>query len=267
MKLRYALSLLAALPWTLAGAPSSENLPLHRVVDRNAPVVSEANLLESERFWPYQVALTGAWQGVPAGSIGVLIRVEASQAARIDFGRDGLHEVPVAATDLVDRAERIRRGELDKTAPNFVLAIGPRLLDGGSDPLRPLGMSAVLERRAFLAVVADPSDPELAAVAAALSPIAERRELMTILLPHGEHADADVHARLRALSWPTPFVFDHLAEGYIASLVDPGLRQPALLLQTREGRVLFRGTWHATVLPELTAAVDAALGEGATTAA
>jgi hypothetical protein len=58
------------------------------------------------------------------GSVGVLIRVEDGGIARIDFGRDGLREVPIAMTDLVDRANRVRSGELVKLAPNFVLAIG-----------------------------------------------------------------------------------------------------------------------------------------------
>ena len=60
-----------------------------------------------------------------AGNVGVLIRVEAPGVARVDFGRDGLHEVPVVKTDLVERANQIRRGEAEKLAPNFLLAIGP----------------------------------------------------------------------------------------------------------------------------------------------
>ena len=70
--------------------------------------------------------------------MGVLIRVEASGLARIDFGRDGLYEVPVGATDLVERANRIRTGELRKMAPNFVLAIGPRLVDSAGAHAAPL---------------------------------------------------------------------------------------------------------------------------------
>jgi hypothetical protein len=266
MKIRRAI-LLALVPLALAAAPRSENPPAHRPADPKAPVVTEDNLLASERFWPYQVALTERWRALPAGSLGVLIRVEAQRLARVDFGRDGLHEVPVHSTDLLERAERIRGGELEKTAPNLTLAIGPRLLDSASQPLRPLSFAAVLERRGFLAVFADPTDPELSALSAALGPIGERREVLTVLFPQGDHADAKVHERLRALGWPAAFVFDHLAEGYTASLIDPKLRKPAVLLQTNEGRVLFQATWGASAFSELTAALDSAFGGSATAAA
>jgi hypothetical protein len=266
MRLRSAL-LLVLLPLTLAAAPQSQNLPPHRAADPNAAVVTHENLLASERFWPYQVSLTKAWEGVPAGSTGVLIRVEASEAARIDFGRDGLHLVPVSATDVVDRAERVRRGELEKTAPNFTLAIGPRLLDSASQPLRPVSFAAALERRGFLAVFADPTDPKLAEVADALAELGRRRELMTVYFPQGNHTDAQVHERLRNLGWPVAFVFDHLSEGYTASLIDPQIRRPALLLQTEEGRVLFQGTWSPSAVSGLSTALEAAFGNGAATAA
>ena len=76
--------------------------------------------------------------------------------ARIDFGRDGLYDVPAARTDLVASANRIRLGDLEKTAPNFVLAIGPRLLDSAADSLRPLSFRAAAAEHAYLCVFADP---------------------------------------------------------------------------------------------------------------
>jgi hypothetical protein len=53
-------------------------------------------------------------------------------------------------------------------------------------------------------------------------------------------------------------VLDHLAEPYTRSLLDEGTPLPALLLVTKEGRVLFRSSWRAGVLPELTEALDRA---------
>src|SRR5687767_607823 len=80
--------------------------------------VTEANLLGSERYWPYQVELTRRFEApdraLEPGTSGVLIRVEDADVARIDFGRDGLYEVPVASTDLVARANQVRTGELEK---------------------------------------------------------------------------------------------------------------------------------------------------------
>src|SRR5262245_28318631 len=96
-----------------AAEPASRSLPAHQVADPAAPPVTAKNLLASERFWPYHVALPKAWkppgsqQALPAGTRGVLIRVEREGLARVDFGRDGLVEVPVDATDLVAQAERV----------------------------------------------------------------------------------------------------------------------------------------------------------------
>jgi hypothetical protein len=261
--------LLAAIPLHALGAePSGGNvtggLPEHHAEDPSAAAVTEQNLLTSERFWPYQVAATEALpavagrQPVPAGNVGVLIRVEASGAARIDFGRDGLHEVPIAKTDLVERANRIRTGELAKLAPNFLLAIGPRLVDSAGDALRPLPYASVAEQRGFLCVFADPGAKKFAALAAALAPLQQRHGVATILLPQGEHPDARVREQLRSLGWTIPFVYDHLAEAYTRSLLDADVALPAVVLQTREGRVLFQSEWKAGVASTLEAALDAA---------
>ena len=120
-------SLALALLIAFAALPASL-----RAADGAYPAaVTEQNLLASERYWPYHVALTKPFQALRPGTTGVLIRVESSSVARIDFGRDGLFEVPVAATDLVARANRVQRGELAKRAPNFVFALGPRLRGHG----------------------------------------------------------------------------------------------------------------------------------------
>jgi hypothetical protein len=224
--------------------------------------VTRANLLASERFWPYQVALTRAWQPegrsqpLRAGSDGVLIRVEASGVALVDFGRDGVHAVPVPETDLLERANRIRRGEIPKDAPNFVLAIGSRLLDSGAPALAPFEMRRVAGHRRFLAVFADPRAPDFERTAAALAPLREREGLLTIVFPQGAIPDAEVYDRLHALDWRVPFVHDHLAEAYARTLLPGGITIPYLLLQTDEGRVLFQGPLGPEAMPALAAVPD-----------
>ena len=242
------------------------SLPEYHAQDAQAAVVTEQNLLASERFWPYQVAMTEAWQPVgneqPLGpdSTGVLIRVEASGVARIDFGRDGLYEVPVGKTDLVESANRIRLGELEKMAPNFLLAIGPRLIDSGSDSLRPFQFGAAAEARGFLCVFADPDAPGFAALAAALAPLRESDGVLTIFFPQDAHPDAQVRERLRSLKWTVPFVYDHLSDAYTRTLLTEATPPPAVLLQTREGRARFQSRWRADVVPALTSALAAAFG-------
>lgn len=263
----YVLSLVM-LSGALRAEPSDGSvtggLPEHHAEEPAAAAVTEQNLLVSERFWPYQLAATEALppvadgQPVQAGDVGVLIRVEAPGVARVDFGRDGLREIPVAQTDLVERANRIRAGELAKLAPNFLLAIGPRLVDSAADALRPLPYAAVAEQRGFLCVFADPGSNSFAALAAALAPLQQRHGVAMILLPQGGHPDARVREQLRALRWTVPFVYDHLAEAYTRSLLDAEHKLPAVMLQTREGRVLYQRRWKAGVASELRAALDAA---------
>lgn len=241
---------------------AAPDLPEYSASDPSAAAITAHNLLASERFWPYRVSLTRAWKPAGGGTtldaqtVGVLIRVEDAGGARIDFGRNGLHEVPVDATDLLARANEIRLGKLDKTAPNFVLAIGPRLVDSRSTPIRPLPIDALTGRQRFLAVFADPASPEFAELAKALGPLRERPGLETIFFPQGRVADAVVHERLAALGWTVPFVFDHLSEAYTPSLLGDGAALPALTLQTDEGRLLYRGAWGPNSAAELTAALD-----------
>jgi hypothetical protein len=261
---RESLFLVLCLAILPAAMRAEEGLH-YRAADPSAPAVTEKNLLASERFWPYQVALAkplplASGQELPAGWEGVLIRVEPGGRARIDFGRDGLLELPLTSTDLVQRSERIRLGELDKMAPNFVLALGTRLLDAAAEPPRTFGIEAALKRPGFLAVFADPSAASFASLADALRPLQDRHGVLTVLFPLGRHPDAEVYEKLRALKWTPAFVFDHLADGYTTSLIDEGTPKPALQLQTNEGRVLFEGAFRPDVLPELTAALDGAFG-------
>ncbi len=273
-----SLCVLIALSLGLPSAPArgeddvgADPLPEHHVAEPAAAAVTEENLLASERFWPYQVALAKPWQPpgrsepLPPGIDGVLIRVEESGVARIDFGRDGLYEVPVSATDLVARANRVRAGELEKMAPNFVLDVGPRLMDAAADSLRPFGLRTTAVHDRFLCVFADPGAEGFAELAQALAPLRNRSGLLTVLFAQGKHPDARLRDQLRSLEWPTPFVLDHLAEPYTPSLLGEGVQRPALLLVTREGRVLFRGPWRPGAMTELGEALDRAPAGSAAT--
>ncbi len=254
--------LAAALRADASDGNITTSLPEYHASNAQAAVVTPRNLLASERFWPYQVALTAAWrpagrdQALDPNAPGVLIRVESSGLARIDFGRDGLYEVPVGATNLLTSANRIRLGEIEKQAPNFMLAIGPRLIDSRADSLRPFPMEALASARGFLCVFADPDAPGFAALAAALASPRASDGVLTILLPQGAHPDAQVRQRLRSLQWTVPFVYDHLAEPYTRSLLAANSPLPQLLLQTPEGRVLFQSGWREGVAAELAAALS-----------
>jgi hypothetical protein len=240
------LALFAAAPTATASA--------------DAAAVTAQNLLEHERFWPYHVVLTKPAGALKPGTIGVLIRLETNETARIDFGRDGLHEVLVAATDLVERANRVRRGELHKKAPNFVLAVAPRLVDTSSATPVQYSFERAGRQRGFLAVFADPGGADFQELAQALEPLAKREGLLTILFPQGGHPDPAVFEKLRGTGWNVPFVYSHLTEPYTRSLLPEDAPRPALMLQTPEGRVLFQSGWRVGAVTELRAAIDSALG-------
>jgi len=254
--------MLAARVFAGSGALGTE-LPVYRAQDADADVVTGENLLASDRFWPFRVELIEVWRPDPsggplrAGTAGTLIRVEPPGSARVDFGRHGVYAVPVDATDLIQRANRIRIGELKKTAPNFLISIGPRLADSAGDVMQAFDYTHEYERRAFLCVFADPNSGDFAELAAALAPVAMRYDVLPIVFPQGQISDRAVGLRLRSLGWKVPFVFDHLSEPYTRSLLSEEVQQPVVLLQNREGRVLFSGIWDA----ELAAQLDSALAD------
>jgi hypothetical protein len=237
------------------------------------PDLTAASLLDSERFWPYRVALTRAWQPegreapLAAGTPGVLIRVEPRGIARVDFSADGKHPVPIEATDLVESANRIRRGELPKQLPNFVHAIRSRLVDPGADTLKGLAPERITGSPGFLCVFADPAAADFETLVASVAPLRERHGVATLFFPQGSYADAGVRERLRALEWKVPFVYDFLSEPYTRTLVDEGAAMPAVLLQTDEGRLVYLGGTDSDDVKALAAALDTEFGARSTAAA
>jgi len=252
--LKRALLGLALAPVALAVDGAAERidgpkLPEHVSADRDAPVVSAKHLLESDRFWPYRVALVEPWQPVPRAEPlsteldGVLIRVEPGGLARIDFGRGGVQRVPVEKTDLLERANRVRLGEEEKSMPNLAYQVGSRLVDATSDTPRGYPLPDTMTRRGFLCVFADPGAPDFAQLATALAPLANHPDVLTVLFPQGQHDDVALREKLRAQGWNVAFVFDYMSEAYTGTLVDPGTPMPVIQLQTNEGRMVLEGPW------------------------
>ena len=245
--------------------PADVAAPVYVAADPSAPEVTAKTFFANERFWPYHVDLTRAWKGdgfaaeVPAGVRGVLVRMEEAAKARIDFGRHGVGAVPLERTDLVARANGVRLGTEGKPLPNFVEAMGPRLLASSVDPPRPYPVGAVFMHAAFVCVFADVGSPAFEEIARALAPLG-RRDVLTIVLPQGRPSDAGVYERLRALAWRVPFVFQHLAEPFTASLAGPSPALPLVTLQTPNGRLLFSESWNDSTPRALDARIEAELG-------
>jgi hypothetical protein len=237
-------------------------IPLASCLGAASAVVTAGNLLDHERLWPYRVTLTEAWQPpagatmLAAGTVGVLIRVETGGVARIDFSSDGKYEVPIEKTDLVANADRIRRGELDKSAPNFFYAIGAHLVDSGAESLGPLRPETLYDRRTYLCVFADPGAKDFKKLVKALRPL-KHGDMETILFPQSEQPDAATRDQLRSADWKVPFVYGFLSGPYTRTLVHEGTSFPTVMLVTNEGRLLFQETWQDSTEKRLQAAVDA----------
>jgi hypothetical protein len=171
--------------------------------------------------------------------------------------------VPLESTDLIRRANGVRLGEEDKIAPNFVHAIGPRMVRSDSPEPGPMPFRKTFEPPGFLSVFADPGGEGFAALAAALAPLHQRHGVWTVLFPQGGHRDPQVYERLRSLGWQVPFVRDFLSLGYTMSRLREGTPLPAVVLETREGRLVFESAWDPAVATKLEAALDEAFAEAA----
>lgn len=256
------------------GVPDSArlvgDLPHYDPRDPDAPPVTEQNLLEHDSLWPFWVDLTREWQPpgrdwpLPRGRTAVLLRVEPGGVARLDFGRFGTYPVPVSVTDLVERANQVARGERHKQEPNLLRLIGSQAIDPGEVEAVAFDFEVMARSRAFLDVFADPMSESFAGLAAALATLSERPGLRLVLFPQGHTGTGDVTRRLRALGWKGVFVFPHTSGGFTRSLLAEGTPQPALLLQSPEGRVAFEASWSGDdpqgFSARLAAALDRELG-------
>lgn len=251
-----------AEPSAAGGGHVTEALPEHDASDPSADPVSASNLLEFERFWPFQAGVREPWKPPGGGKTldprfpGVLVRVEAGGRARIDFGRDGIHDVPLERSDVVDRANRVRLGLEAKQAPNFLYMVGPRLLDAGGERPRPFPYLEAVAYERFLLVFANVTDADFPKLVESLRPVAERDDLLTLVFPQGRVSDSDVRERLRAASWHVPFLYDHLSEGYTTTLLEAGTRPPAVMLVSDEGRLIHQGSWSPRSRAELLSALE-----------
>lgn len=250
-----ALLLLACLvspPFASAEAGRmTSDLPEHDASDPGAAPVTADGLEQASRFWPFRVAVREAWTAPGTTKTirpelpGVLVRVEPGGFARIDFGRDGVHWVPVAETDLLERANAIRLGSEPKTAPNFLYMVAPRLLDSRPGSLGSFDYAEVAAHERYLLVFADVTKPGFAELAASLRAVAGREDLLPIVFPQGRVEDVVVRDRLRELEFEAAFVYDHLSEGYSQALLESATPMPAVMVVDREGRAEFGEPWSA----------------------
>lgn len=238
-------------------APEPKPMPKSALASPAPPAavrITPETLLENERFWPEIVALVEPF--VPAdgdaplktGYRGALVRIDDRGRARIDFGRHGKHDVPIRATDVIDRAHRIASGELFKIAPNFVAHYGSLFLHPTTPEAVPYPTAELAKAERFLCVFANPRDPGFAAlVARRLEPIAAQAGLQPLFFPLAmkQNEYEVVKSILIRVAWPVPFDYGEAAEQHARVLLGEVPSAPYALLVTREGRLLVRGALDA----------------------
>lgn len=236
---------------------------LAAAAERSDEAITEASLAASDSFWPLHVTLARPWspagssQALPAGIPGVLIRVEPSgKVARIDFGRDGVHSVPVAETDLIAEANSVRSGAREKAAPNFVATVGSALMDAAADPPRQVDPMRAAGSRGFLCLFADPTGARFAELAGPLRAAAGQRDLVTVLFPPEPLGDAALRARLMELEWPVAFVRGPLSRAYARAYLPDGASWPYAMLLSPQGRVHFQGDLGPEALADLRSSLE-----------
>jgi len=256
-----SLLFLAPAPASRADAPQAEIE--YEAAEPTAEPVTAANLLANERFWPFHVALVEAWTPpgaappIPAGIRGVLVRVEEGGRLRVDFGRDGVHAVPLEKTDLLEGANLVREGRRHKAAPNHVLAVSARMREIGAaertGPAKTVGIAG------FVNVFVDPSSGDFEPLVKAVAPLDGRHGVRTLLYPQGLHPGLEVAERLKALGWTGYRMDGAYAPGYTEAQLDGA--PPALMAVTPDGRVVFQGAWGPGAAERLARAVDAAFAD------
>jgi hypothetical protein len=257
-RLPFAINRLATVPLAvlLAGAtPQGE--PTNQDVPR-AAYPSVENILELEALWPYRVKLTREWKPVGeeralrASTPGVLIRIEESGLARIDFSAGGVHTVPVDHTDLIERANAIRRNDSSKRAANYAHAIGPRLIDVTTQ--RVADMVEISSATGFLSVAADPNSSDFPELAKRLRSLESLNGFRTVLFPIGESDNDAILTTLEREDWPISFVMEEYSEAYARGLMS-SMALPRFALHSPQGRLLLESQWTDTLPTDLSEAI------------
>ncbi len=225
--------------------------------------ISASNLYDHEASWPNHIKLVESLENpdgstlVPAGRVAVLVRVREDGLLRADFGRMGRHIIDPKMTDVVERANALRRGKGHKMGPNLTLAIGTKLVDAAAESPVPYRFRDETGNGGVLCVFADPSDEGFEALARLLAPFGQREGVTTVLFPRTDQGDAKTAARLRELEWVVPFAFNNYAEPIARSLMPEGAEFPWVQLATDEGRIVVEGPVDDALAEHIARAMDA----------
>ncbi len=226
-------------------ALSSANEGASSSAKSERPITAES-IYEAEEFWPNIVAVADGWQpqsterARPKTLQGALIRVERDGTARIDLAQFGRVDVPVAQTDLVERANAVRRGEVFKHRGNLAMQLSPLLVRSDLERPGPNPSRGIKGAERILCVFADPRAETFPEIAAGFMAWVEGRNVPAIFVAQNVGRDdlSYIHGRLREVGWTAPFVYPERAATQTERLLREAPRVPWIQLLTREGREL-----------------------------
>lgn len=212
----------------------------------DAAAITSENVYERDRYWPDQVVLPEpveleSGNETRPNQRAIVIRLlEPGDEVLLDFGRGGVHTVPIEQTDFVERAEAMRTGERTQIAPNLVLALSSRLVD--PDGENPVGYQYDHAKGwdAFALIVAAPAQLDFEA----LKPVIEglwEAGVHPIWIPLDRESDVRVWKPLYDHQVNLPYVFRHFAEPYVNVLGIDDLEPPYYMLMTENGKLLDSG--------------------------
>ncbi len=170
------------------------------------------NLAESSTYWPRFARvlerMTVGGTTLSPRVRGVLVRVEETHAL-IDFGRDGVHSIPLEETDVLEKAELLWRGDLVKALPNFVHQTKNVWLEWSGDKGRLVELEELQETRAFLLLYggSELCDPTYAETFRGLQQTASEADAGLFLVP----TERDFYPRMETASIETRFMVRHHA--------------------------------------------------------
>ena len=214
----------------------------------SAATISVENVFDNESSWPNIASLVESW--TPAGESpplkkgyrGAVIRLLPGGLVRIDFGRHGKHEIPIAATDFVARANEVEAGTRFKTAPNFLAHFGTQFVHPTSPEPMAFPTPELAKSDRFLCIFADPSPESFAELAERLAALDDVPKLQGLMFPLAVERDQiqAVKDRLEAVGWRVPYAYPQAAEKHAESLLGAVPTRPMALLITGEGRLLLQ---------------------------
>lgn len=200
--------------------------------------------IPNSRYWPFRVELTQPFvrndrpaSPLPEGMTGVLIRAQ-SDGLIVDFGRFGLYSVSPEITDFQNRVHEIQAGILEKSDPNYVNMIGPRLIQPGKDAPAKFPLARTRAAKAFLFVYVTDRD-SLASLEAEFASVSKDLEnVVAILIPQFPYTDLEINSLLNRHNLPCKAFLDFLCQPYIHSLHHSPEGKNRTVLTDMEGKIL-----------------------------